>query len=93
VWRPHGKSAPYCKNPLPQSARHPKLELLLYGTDNKLWFSTLLDPDDPQYKSLIVSEKAGPMAGGEKRELGISVHYDQLPAALRKDRTGGIAGL
>lgn len=77
-------------NPLPQSARHPKLELLLYGTDNKLWFSTLLDPDDPQYKSLIVSEKAGPMAGGEKRELGISVHYDQLPAALREKKIGRV---
>jgi hypothetical protein len=77
-------------NPLPLPASHPKLELLLYGTDSKLWFSTLLDPDDPQYKSLIVSEKNGPMAGGEKRELGISVHYDRLPSALREKKIGRV---
>ncbi len=77
-------------NPLPQPANHPKLELLLYGTDKKLWFSTLLDPDDPKYKSLIVSSKSGPMAGGEKRELGISVYYEQLPAALREKKIGRV---
>ena len=77
-------------NPLPLPAKHPKLELLLYGTDNKLWFSTLLDPDDPRYKSLIVTDKTGPMAGEEKRDLGITVHYDQLPAALREKKIGRV---
>jgi hypothetical protein len=77
-------------NPLPQTAQHPKLELLLFGTDRKLWFSTVLDPGDSLYKSLIVMDKTGPMAGGEKRELGISVHYDQLPAALREKKIGRV---
>ncbi|MBL7828672.1 MAG: hypothetical protein JNJ57_18705 [Saprospiraceae bacterium] len=75
-------------NPMPMEAQHLRFELMLYGTDNRLWFSMLLNPEDPQFKQLIALEKPGPLAGGEKRQVGIYAYYERLPQALKAQKIG-----
>ena len=77
-------------NPLPLTAKHPRLELLLYGTDNKLWLSTLLNPEDPQTKPFLALEKDGPIQPGEKRSIGITAYYDRMPQALKALKIGRV---
>lgn len=77
-------------NPLPLVAAHPRLELLLYGTDNRLWYATLLDPENPASKSVLSLEKPGPMQAGEKRGFGIYAFYERMPEALKKSKIGRV---
>jgi hypothetical protein len=77
-------------NALPATALHPRLELLLFGTDNRLWLSTLLNPEDPALKQMVAMEKEGPMQGREKRQLGIMVYYERLPEELRVKKIGRV---
>jgi hypothetical protein len=77
-------------NPLNMEASNPKIELLLYGTDNKLWMSSLLDPNNNDQKQVFTFEKYGPMAPGEKRKASIYIYYDLVPGPLKKVRIGKI---
>lgn len=77
-------------NPMPIAAAHPRLELLLFGTDNRLWYSTLLNPEDPQTKQMLSLEKDGAMQPGEKRQVGVYAFYAQLPAALKAKKIGRV---
>lgn len=77
-------------NALPRTAAHPRLELLLYGTDNKLWFSTLLNPENQETKQMLRLEKTGALQGGEKCAFGLNVYYDRLPAALQEKKIGHV---
>ncbi len=77
-------------NPMPVAAAHPRLELLLYGTDKRLWLSTLLNPEDPQTKQMLSLEKEGPMQPGEKRQVGVYAFYERLPAALKEKKIGRV---
>jgi hypothetical protein len=78
-------------NPLDLPAGHPRLELLLYGTDNRLWMSTVLNPEDPAQKKTLQMEREGVLEPGEKRTIGCSIVYDNLPARLRTVKIGKVA--
>ncbi|MBK9337012.1 MAG: hypothetical protein IPM98_10645 [Lewinellaceae bacterium] len=76
------------ENPLPDSAFHPRLELLLYGNDKKLYFAQVLNPEDKP--SGIYMEREGPLSGGEKREIRYPVLYQFLPQPLKDNLIGRI---
>lgn len=78
------------ENPLDMPAAHPKVELLLYGTDKKLWFITVLDPEDPEQKKYVNAERGGSMEPKERRRIGASVIYDNLPNALKESKIGRV---
>lgn len=77
-------------NPLPQTAQHPHLELLLYGTDQKLWFSAALNPEDEQFKQLIAMDKNGPIGPGETRNVGVYAFYERMPQVLKDVKIGRV---
>jgi hypothetical protein len=77
-------------NPLPVQALHPRIELLLFGTDNRLWLSMLLNPEDPATKKTLNLEKEGPMAPGEKRGLGVYAFYEGMPLGLKAKKIGRV---
>lgn len=78
------------ENPLDMNAAHPKVEMLLYGKDQRLWFATVLDPDDPQQKNYVNAERGGSMEPKEKRRIGANVFYDNLPQALKAQKIGRV---
>lgn len=78
------------ENPLDLQAYHPRLEVLIYGKDQRLWFATVLNPEDPQQKDYVSSEKEGPMLAKEKRRIGATIYYDNLPKALKEQTIGRI---
>ncbi|HRI61290.1 MAG TPA: hypothetical protein PK228_16230, partial [Saprospiraceae bacterium] len=71
-------------------AAHPKVEMLLYGKDNRLWFATVLDPEDEQQKQNVSAERGGSMEPKEKRRIGANVFYDGLPKALKEQKIGHV---
>lgn len=77
-------------NPMPLIAAHPRLELLLYGTDKRLWFSTLLNPEDLQTKQMLSLEREGPLQPGEQRRVGVYAFYERMPKALREMKIGRV---
>lgn len=72
------------ENPLDLTAYHPRAELLIFGKDQKLWFATVLNPEDEQQKQYVKAEKDGPMEPHERRDIGANVFYDKLPGALKE---------
>lgn len=78
------------ENPLDIEAAHPRLELLLFGTDKRLWFASVLNPEDPNQKEILKAEAEGPMAPKSKRRFGTQVFYDNLPQALIEKRIGRV---
>ena len=77
-------------NPLPLEAQRPHLEMLLYGTDRRLWFATALDVQDPGLKNVLQMEGTGPMAPGSKRRFGVQITYGNLPEQLNKQKIGRV---
>ncbi len=78
-------------NPLPMQAAHPRLEILVYGTDNRLWLSTLLNPEDPSTKRVFQFVNGeGPLQPNETREFSLQVFYQGLPQALKEKKIGQI---
>ena len=77
-------------NPMPVTAAHPRVELLLFGADKRLWLSTLLNPEDPQTKQLLSMEKDGPMQPGEQRRVGVYAFYAGMPTALKAVKIGRV---
>ena len=75
---------------MPINAAHPRLELLLYGTDKRLWFSTYLNPEDSETKQMLSIEQEGPLAPGEQRRVGVYAFYERLPQALRELKIGRV---
>lgn len=78
------------ENPLDMQALHPRVELLLYGIDQRLWFVGVLNPEDPQQQQSVKAEREGPMAPQEKRRIGANVFYNSLPQALKDKRIGRV---
>lgn len=79
------------ENPLDRQADHPRVELLIYDSDDRLWFVTVLNPEDPNQKQLLNMEKEGPMLPHEKRRFGAVIYYDNLPQALKDKKIGRVA--
>jgi hypothetical protein len=76
------------ENPLSMTANHPKMELLLYGKDKRLWFAQLIDPESDAFKKVIRSDQQGPIPGGTKRQYHIYVSTQMLPEQLQKQQIG-----
>jgi len=77
-------------NPLDIEAAHPRLELLLFGTDKRLWFATVLNPEDPNQKEIVKANEEGPMAPKSKRRFGAQVFYDNMPQELIEKKIGRV---
>ena len=77
-------------NPLQMVASKPRLEVLIYGTDNKLWYSTLLNPEDPAVQSFFSFERKGPLQPEESRVFTLQVYYQSLPQALKDLKIGRV---
>ncbi|MBK6995607.1 MAG: hypothetical protein IPH31_12020 [Lewinellaceae bacterium] len=77
-------------NPLEMVASNARLEILLYGTDNKLWMSTVINPDDPAIQPVFSFDRPGPMQPREERGFSLQVYYAGLPQALKDIKIGRV---
>ncbi len=77
-------------NPLDMVATSPRLEILLFGTDNKLWMSTVLNPDDPAIQPIFSFHRQGPMQAKEERGFSLQVYYAGLPQVLKDIKIGRV---
>ncbi len=77
-------------NPLERTAEHPRLELLLFGKDNRLWYAAVLNPEDDRLKEVLTMEGTGPLLTASKRRFGVSVDYENLPQALQTQKIGRV---
>jgi len=77
-------------NPLERMAEHPRLELLLFGKDNRLWYAAVLNPEDDRLKDVLKMDTAGPLPPGSKRRFGTLVDYANLPQTLQTQKIGRV---
>lgn len=77
-------------NPLEMTARHPRLEILIYGKDNRLWFANVLNPEDRALSKVLEMEGSGPLKPGSKRRFGTQISYGNLPQQLNTKKIGRI---
>jgi len=77
-------------NALDMEAAHPRLEILIYGKDNKLWLSTVLNPEDPATKPIFQFDREGPFQPKESRAFTLQVYYTGLPEVLNTQKIGRI---
>ncbi len=68
------------ENPLDLVASHPKMVLLVYGKDLKLYFAQAVDINDPN--APVKQERSGPLLPQEKRGVSCLIQYDNLPTIL-----------
>lgn len=71
------------QNPLDLPAQHPCTELLIYGKDQRLWFSQVLDPANPALRGIVSSTGEGPLRQQEQRRISVQVFYPNLPKHLQ----------
>lgn len=71
------------ENPLNEPAYKPRLELILYGRDNKIWFVQVIKPEDPAFEKIVVADGKGPFPAQSKRRFGVFITYDNLPQYLK----------
>lgn len=69
-------------NPLNMVAEHPRLVLLLYGQNDRLYFVQNLNPEVEH--PLFKMEREGPLQPLEKRKISCPISYEKLPAKLRE---------
>lgn len=77
-------------NPLEYTAVRPFVEMLVYGKDNRLWFATNIDTEDPRVQGMMKMESTGPMKPGNKRSFTTQVTYGNLPMQLNTKKIGKI---
>jgi hypothetical protein len=70
------------ENPLSLTAQNPVVVPLVFGKDDKLWFTQRLDPAaDPP---VVAMEPLGPMVPLSKARFGFKLMYKDLPAPLEQ---------
>lgn len=75
-------------NPLDKPAKHPCVEVLLYGNDKRLWFVSLLDLT--QELPTLRQDGSGDIAPGTKRRFNTEINYYNLPAQLVTHKIGAV---
>lgn len=65
-------------------AQKPRLEVLVYGGDDKLCYSRLINPEEPEIGRYYREASKGPLAAGEKREINVNVAYVHMPGRVNK---------
>lgn len=78
------------ENPLDIHAYHPRVEVLIYGTDQRLWLATLLNPEDPQQKGYVTTDKEGSIPPKGKQRVSTTIQYDNLPESLKRLKIGRV---
>jgi hypothetical protein len=77
-------------NALPITVASVKMEILIFDTNGRLQFSSLLDPQSEQAKPIFRFEKTGAIQPNEKRAFELQIHYEQLPQSLKQKKIGHI---
>jgi hypothetical protein len=77
-------------NPLDLVASKPMLEILIYGKDNLLWFSTVLNPLDPANSSIFQMQGMEPFKPKETRPFTLQIYYKVLPEVLKAKKIGRV---
>lgn len=77
-------------NPLNIPANHPRVEILIYGTDKRLWVAMVLNPEDAKQRSFITVDGEGPLKPQEKRHLDCKMYYYLLPNRLKQIMIGKV---
>jgi hypothetical protein len=77
-------------NPLDKTATRPCLEMLVFGKDQRLWFSTWIDLEDARQGSLMQLDSRGPLAPGAKRNFTTQINYGNLPMPLTMQKIGRV---
>lgn len=75
-------------NPLDERAYHPRVVLLMYANDNRLYYAQLINPEVPN--SPIQQDNQGPMSPAEKRNIIYQINYDLIPEPLQSLRVGRV---
>lgn len=70
-------------NPLNYTVNHPRIVILLYAKDKKLYFAESINPEDTASTRLRL-EKPGPIRPQEKRRFYYPVNYPNLPGKLQE---------
>lgn len=78
------------QNPLNLPTERPCAELLIYGKDQRLWFSQVLDPSDPALRGVVSSTGEGPLRPQEQRRLNAQIFYPNLPQPLQEAGIGRV---
>jgi hypothetical protein len=87
AWQMQGE----LQNPLDMTASKPEIEVFVYGTDEKLWYCTLVDPATPEGQAVFnFIGKDGPLAPKESRYFQLRVFYENLPQVLKDIKIGRI---
>jgi hypothetical protein len=71
-------------NPLNLIADHPRIEVLVYGMDNQLWFATVLNTEDKEMRKLFQWDREGPLKPKEERPFNLQVYTIGMPDALKE---------
>ncbi len=77
-------------NPLNIPAAHPRAEILIYGTDKRLWLAMVLNPEDAEQRSFITVDGEGPLNPQEKRRMDCKMYYYHLPNRLKQIMIGKV---
>lgn len=87
AWQMNGE----LQNPLDFTASKIKFEVLVYGTDEKLWYCTQVDLTTPEGQAVFnFIGKEGPLAPKESRPFQLRVFYEHLPQVLKDMKIGRI---
>lgn len=67
-------------------AQKPMVQMMIFGTDNKIWHSNVLVADSTD--QVIYAGKSGPLMPREKRVIGFGMLLSALPAELQRVGVG-----
>lgn len=71
-------------NPLNFTAEHPRIEVLVYGVDDQLWFATVLNTEDMSMRKLFQWDREGPLKPKEERQINLQVYTIGMPETLKE---------
>lgn len=77
-------------NPLDMVAEHPRLEVLVYGKDNLLWLSTVVNPEDPAVATFFHWDGEGPLPARGARDFQLQIINRILPEGLQAQGIGRV---
>lgn len=71
-------------NPLNMVAAHPRIEVLVYGMDQKLWFATVFNPEDMNMRKIFTWDREGALKPKEERTFNLQVYSIGMPDSLKE---------
>ena len=77
-------------NPLTMKAEEPCIELLIYGTDQKLWFANSINMKDANARNNLQTDDYGPIPAGAKRLISTRLTYGNMPRQIELQKIGKV---